>query len=131
MGIGRTAAAAVLAAAGLLAAAPAARADDDVRVVVRLPGASVTFGGHHRDCRYVPGRWAETVRRVMVRPGYWRVETVPAAFEVRFDLGRWRFERVCVRHETTRRAWVAPVYGDRVTRSWVPGRWECRHRCDG
>lgn len=124
------AAAATLAVLACLA--PAARAHDDVRVVVRGPRVGVSFGfGHARECRWVPGRWVETVQRVVVRPGYWRTEVVPAAWEVRFDLARWRFTRVCVRTESVRRVWVPPCHEDRVVRSWAPGRWECRDGCHG
>jgi hypothetical protein len=111
--------------------APAARAHDDDRVVVRVGGVGVTFGGHARECRWMPGRWVESVRRVVVRAGHWRTEVVPAAYEVRFDWNRWRFVRVCVKPESTRRVWVPAVIENRVQRTWEAGRWVCRDRCRG
>jgi len=125
----RVAAAALI--ATVVLSAPAARAHDDARVVVRVAGVGVSFGGHARDCRWQPGRWIETVRRFVVRPGEWRTEVVPAVWEARFDLSRWRLVKVCVRAESVRRVWVPPVYGERVERTWSPGRWECRSRCNG
>ena len=124
----KTVAMAAAAFAALASFSPAARAHDDFRVVVRGPRVGVAFG-HVRDCRYVPGHWAETVQRVVVRNGYWREEYVPASFEWRFDLARWRFVQVQVRSACTRRVWVPPCYGNRVVRSWEPGRWECRGHC--
>ena len=111
--------------------APAARAHDDARVVIRVGGVGVSFGGHARECHWMPGRWVESVRRVVVRPGYWRTEVVPAQYAVRFDLCSWRFVRVCVKAESARRVWVAPVTENRIERTWAPGRWDCRGRCNG
>jgi hypothetical protein len=122
-------AAVAVAAAALLA--PEARADDDHRSPFRGTRVGVSFGAHPRAHRFVPGRWVESVQRVVIRAGYWRTERVPAAYEVRFDLCEWRFVKVLVRAESTRRVWVAPVVEERIVRTWSPGRWECGCRHHG
>ena len=114
--------AAALAGAGWTA--PAARACDDERGrVVR-----VVYGGHGRHCAWRPARTEDRVERVLVRAGYWREETVPASFGLRFDFGCRRFVRVQLRPASVTRTWVPPVYGERVVRVLVPGRWDCA--CD-
>ncbi len=115
--------------AGAGSAAPAARADDDCgRVVIRRPEVRIVFGGHSRHCAWRPARYEDRVERVLVRAGYWREEAVPATFGLRFDFGCRRFVRVVVRPASVTRTWVPPVYGERVVRVLVPGRWDCA--CD-
>ena len=105
--------AAALAGAGVTT--PAARAHDDcVRIVIRRT-------------IWRPGHFEDRVERTLVRDGFWREEAVPAAAELRFDFAGRRFVRVVVRPAAVVRTWVPPVYGERVVRVYVPGRWE---RCD-
>lgn len=124
--------AAALAGAGWTS--PAARADDDCgrvemrRVEVRRPAVRLVIGGHSGRCAWRPARYEDRVERVVLRDGYWREESVPATVGVRFDFGCRRFVRVVLRPSSVSRTWVPPVYGERVVRVLVPGRWDCA--CD-
>lgn len=101
--------AAALAGAGV--SAPAARAGGGcVRVEIRRAA-------------WRPAHYEDRVECFVIREGYWREESIPATFVLRFDLGSRRFVRVEVRPATVVLTWVPPARGERVVRVLVPGRW--------
>jgi hypothetical protein len=102
--------------------APAARAGDDCG---RMPGfARVEV----RRIVWRPAHYEDRIERVVVREGSWREEAVPATFGLRLDFGRRRLVRVVVSPAAVVRTWTPPVYGERVVRVLVPGRWD--RACD-
>ncbi len=110
------------AAAAAGAAAPAA-AHDDIVLTAGRGRLVVTLRREAPRYAWAAGRWETRVERVILEPGFWREEVLPAVVEWRLDRCRRRFVRVEVRPATWVRTWVPERAEERVTRTWIPGRW--------
>ncbi|MCK6480591.1 MAG: hypothetical protein HUU06_06730 [Planctomycetaceae bacterium] len=110
---------------GAAMTSPAARAHDGLRIEFGRGRTEVVFRGHSRHCAWIPARWETRVERVLLRPGHWREERVPAVTRRVLDLREWRIVEIVVTPATVRRVYVPPEWGESRTRVLVPGRWAC------